>query len=182
MSCTSVHPPTRASLCNYDAFFGEISVLALALIGDGLTDWTDETEWDDRIDNTTAQVAQDPSLIRLLFGIGSLGKPDKTKVKFSRRREVFGTPKYTFEFTVDDTGTANWAWMRAIPTAGQTFTGWFGTEDRLFGGNAGVQMTISPSPNIPASSDELITIVVDISFEGSVPEVIDMPAIAALTA
>ena len=182
MACTSVHPPTRASLCDYDAYFGELSVLFITLVGDGLTDWTDETEWDTRIDNTTAQAAQDPALIRALFGIGSMGKPEKTKVKFSRRREVFSAPKYTFEFVVDDTGTANWAWARAIPTAGQTFTGWVGTEDRLFGGNAGLQLTVSPSPNIPGSSEELITLIIDITFEGSIPEVTDMPAIAALTA
>lgn len=178
----STLPPTRASLCDYDINYGEISVLFITLFGDGLTDWTDEEEWDDRVDNTTAQVAQDPALIRALFGIGGLGDPERATLKISRQRTAYGTPKFSFVFRIDDTGTANWAWMRAIPAAGQTFTGWFGTETSLFGGNNGVKMTLSPVPGIPESIDEAITINVTVAFEGSIPEKIAMPAMAAMAA
>lgn len=182
MACTSVLPPTRASICDIDINYGEIAVLFLTLYGDGLTDVTDETEWNTRTDNTTAQVAQDPALIRTLFGIGSLGDPETTETKVSRRRKSFGTPKFSFLFKVDDTGDTNWAWMRAIPVGGQTFTGWFGTETKLFGGNDGIAITIRPLPSIPESNEEMMLINVTASFEGSVPEMNDMPAIDALTA
>ncbi len=175
MACTSVLPPTRASNCDYDINFGEISAILFTEEGDGLTDWTDEAEWNTRIDNTTAQVAQDPALIRVLFGIGSLTAPERGSIKLSRRRVAYNTPKFSFKFKVEDTGDVNWAFMRALPDGGQTYSGWFTTETKMFGGDDGVKITIIADPDIPESIDEIMSIIVTVSFEGSIPDMIDTP-------
>lgn len=175
MACTTVLPPTRASNCDYDINWGEISALLFTEYGDGLDDWTDEAEWNTRIDTTTAQVAQDPALIRVLFGIGSLSAPERGAIKLSRRRNAYNSPKFSFKFKVEDTGDTNWDFMRALPDGGATYSGWFATEDKMFGGNAGVKMTIIADPDIPESIDEIMSIIVTVSFEGSIPDMIDIP-------
>ena len=180
MACTSVLPPTQASDCDYELNFGEINAILFTEEGDDLTNWSSASEWNGRIDNDTAYTNQDPAPIRVLFGIGGLGSPERGSIKISRRRVAYLSPKFSFTFKVEDTSDTNWDFMRALPTGGQTFTGWLATEAKLFGGNGGIKMTIVADPNIPESIDELMTINLTVSFEGSIPDMIDLPAITAL--
>lgn len=181
MACTTVLPPTNAEDCDYELNFGEINALLFTEEGDGLTNWSSATEWNTRIDNTTAYTNQNPAPIRVLFGIGGLGAPERGSIKISRRRTAYLSPKFSFVFQVEDTGDTNWAFMRALPDGGQTYSGWLATESKLFGGNSGIKMTIVADPNIPESIDELMKINVTVSFEGSIPNMIDLPAITALS-
>lgn len=180
MACTTVLPPTNAADCDYEINFGEINAILFTEYGDSLTNWTSATEWNGRIDNSTVYTNQDPAPIRVLFGIGGLGAPERGSITLSRRRKAYLSPKFSFVFRVEDTGDTNWDFMRALPDGGQTYSGWLATESKILGGNDGIKITIVADPNIPESIDEIWTINVTVSFEGSIPDMIDLPAITAL--
>lgn len=172
--CSTVLPSVHADICDDQAYYGEISRLLFTRLGDDLTDWTDDAEWVTRIDNTTAMPAS-PTLapIRDLFGIGSIADPERPSVRLSRGRTKYGNPKFTFVFNVDDTGDTNWAFLQAIPAGGQAYAVWFATEDRMWGGNTGVEATIVADFNIPESAEELIKIKVTVTWETTIPAVND---------
>jgi len=175
MACTTVLPIAHADLCDPQAFYGEISMLMFTRLGDDLTEWTSAAEWGTRIDNATALPAE-PALapIRQLFGIGALAAPDRPEIKLSRQRKLFGNPEFTMTFEVDDTGDSNWnTLMGGMPVSGQEYAVWFGTEQRLYGGNTGIQATIVMNPNIPNSDEELQTISVTVTWKSTIPEVQD---------
>jgi hypothetical protein len=175
--CTTVLPVVKADLCDADIHFGEISMLMFTRLGDGLTDWTDDTEWATRMDNastgTTALPTSGLADIRQLFGIGSIGKAERTEIKLPRKTKGYTAPKYNFTFLVTDTGDANMAFSRALPVGGQVYSAWFGTEERLFGGNSGVTMTVISDPTIPDNADDIMRLELTLSFEGVFPEVTD---------
>jgi len=179
--CTTVLPVVKADLCDQDIHFGEISMLLFTRLGDSLTAWTDHSEWATRMSNTTTGSSALPTSglasIRQLFGLGSIAAPDRTEIRLPRRTKAFTTPKYSFVFNVTDTGDENMAFARALPTGGQTYSGWFGTEERLFGGNDGVTMTITADPTIPEDVNDIMRLVVTVSFEGTFPAVIDNPLV-----
>lgn len=181
--CSTVLPVASADLCSPNTHYGQISMLLFTRNGDGLTDWTDDTEWAGRIDNASTgatALPAAPSLadIRQLFGIGSLDAPDRPEIEISRRRKVFGDPEFSMTFQVDDTGDVNWNdLMLGLPSGGQVYSVWFGTEERLFGGNTGITATMTANPLIPESKDELMKIVITITWTGTIPEVADNPLV-----
>jgi hypothetical protein len=151
--------------------------------GDGLTDWESAVEWAGRIDNAATGATALPTLptkakIRQLFGIGSLDAPDRPEIEISRRRKVFGDPEFSLTFQVDDTGDVNWNdFMLGLPSGGQVYSIWFGTEARLFGGDTGITATMTANPLIPESKDELMKIVITITWTGTIPSVTDNPLV-----
>lgn len=173
-------PVASADLCAPNTHYGQISMLMFTRNGDGLTDVTDDAEWATRIDNastgTTALPVSGDADIRQLFGIGSLTAPDRPEVEISRKRKVYGEPDFTLTFAVDDTSDTNWNnFMGGLPTGGQVYSVWFGTEDRIFGGNDGITATIIANPEIPESAEELQKIILTVTWKGTIPEVADNP-------
>ena len=174
-------PVASADLCAPNTHYGQISMFMFTRNGDGLTDFTDDTEWATRIDNASTGLSAlpaSPSLadIRQLYGIGSLSAPDRPEVEISRKRKVYGEPEFTLTFAVDDTGDVNWNdFMGGLPTGGQVYSCWFGTEDRIFGGNDGITATVIANPEIPESAEELQKIILTVTWKGTIPEVADNP-------
>ena len=174
MACTTVLPSVHADLCDDQAFYGEISQLYFTRLGDDLTDWADDAEWTTRLSNTTALPAS-PTLapIRQLFGIGSIADPERPSIKLSRDRTKYGSPKFTMVFNVDDTGAVNWTFLQTIPVGGQVYAVWPATEERMFGGNTGIEATIVADFNIPESVDELMKIKLTVTWKATIPDVQD---------
>ncbi len=174
MACTTVLPLVHADLCDDQAFYGEISQLYFTRLGDDLTDWADDAEWTTRLSNTTTLPAS-PTLapIRQLFGIGSIADPERPSIKLSRDRTKYGNPKFTMVFNVDDTGAVNWTFLQTIPVGGQTYAVWPATEERMFGGNTGIEATIVADFNIPESVDELMKIKLTVTWKATIPDVQD---------
>ena len=173
-------PVASADLCAPNTHYGQISMLMFTRNGDGLTDVTDDTEWATRIDNdstgTDALPVSGDADIRQLYGIGSLSAPDRPEVEISRKRKVYGEPEFTLTFAVDDTGDVNWNdFMGGLPTGGQVYSVWFGTEDRIFGGNDGITATVIANPEIPESAEELQKIILTVTWKGTIPEVANNP-------
>ena len=176
MACATVLPPTSSDVCSPNSNLGQISAIRFTRFGDSLTDWADDMEWTTRLSNTTTLPTL-PTLapIRTLFGIGSLAAAERPTIAASRRYggNIYGTPSYTMTFNVEDTSDANMTFARTLPAGGQIYSGWFETEERLFGGDAGVKMLLIADPIIPESGDDIIRIQVTITFEGTFPEVQD---------
>lgn len=172
--CSTVLPAVHADLCDDQAYYGQISRLLFTRLGDDLTDWTDDTEWATRINNSTALPAP-PALapIRDLFGIGSIADPERPSIALSRNRTKYGNPSFTLVFNVDDTGDTNWAFLQGLPVGGQTYAVWFATEERMWGGNTGIEATIVADYNIPESSEELIKIKLTVTWKTTIPAVND---------
>lgn len=175
--CSTVLPAAHADLCDDQAYYGEISMLMITRLGDDLTDWTDVDEWNGvsgRIDNSTA-LPSSPTLapIRQFFGIGSIGDPERPSVTLSRGRTKYGKPTYTLVFNVDDTGDTNWAFLQGIPVGGQTYAVWPATEERMWGGNTGIEATVVADYNIPESADELMKIKLTVTWKETIPAVQD---------
>ena len=179
--CSTVLPVASADLCSPNVNFGQISQLYFTRLGDGLTNSTDDTEWATRIDNASTGATALPAApaladIRQLFGIGALAAPERPEADISRGRKAYSDPEFTMTFNVDDTSDTNWnTFMLGLPTAGQVYSIWFGTETRLFGGNTGLQATIVANPEIPESSSEIMRIVLTVTWKGDIPEVHDNP-------
>lgn len=172
--CSTVLPQVHADLCDDQAFYGEVSQFYFTRLGDDLTLYTDDAEWATRLSNTTALPAS-PALapIRQLFGIGSISDPERPAIKLSRKRTKYGSAKFTLVFNVDDTGATNWTFLQTIPAGGQVYACWFGTEERLFGGNSGIEATVVADYNIPESADELMKIKLTVTWETTIPPVQD---------
>ena len=172
--CSTVLPAVHADLCDDQAYYGEISRFLFTRLGDDLTDWTDDAEWVTRINNATA-LPVSPTLapIRDLFGIGSISDPELPSIRLSRARTKYGKRKFTLIFDVDDTGNTNWAFLQALPAGGQVFACWFATEERMWGGNTGVEATVVATPSIPASAEELIKIKLTVTWETVIPSIND---------
>lgn len=172
--CSTVLPSVHADICDDQAFYGEVSMLMFTRLGDGLTNWSDNAEWTTRLSNVTALPAS-PALapIRQVFGIGSIGDPERPSIKLSRQRTKYGKAKFTLVFNVDDTGDTNWTFLQTIPAGGQTYAIWPGTEERLFGGDDGIEATIVADFNIPESSEELMKIKLTVTWTETIPAVQD---------
>lgn len=174
-------PVASADLCAPNTHYGQISMLMFTRNGDGLTNVTNDAEWATRIDNASTGLTALPNSpskadIRQLFGIGSLTAPDRPEVEISRKRKVYGEPDFTLTFAVDDTSDTNWNnFMGGLPTGGQVYSVWFGTEDRIFGGNDGITATIIANPEIPESAEELQKIILTVTWKGTIPEVANNP-------
>ncbi|GAB4486556.1 MAG: hypothetical protein OHK0019_00420 [Saprospiraceae bacterium] len=173
--CSTVMPVlSAADLCAQGTHFGEISAIRFTRWGDDLTDWTDDTEWNTRLSNSTA-LATPPTLaaIRTLYCIGSVAAPERTEIRLPRRTKQYTAPKYSVQLRVYDTSDANMDAFRALPVGGQPFAVWLETEERMFGGNTGVFATLIGDPIIPESIDELMYLQLTVTFEGTFPEVQD---------
>jgi len=172
--CSTVLPQTHADLCDPQAYYGEITDLLFTRLGDNMTDWTSPTEWTTRLSNTTA-LPSSPTLapIRRLFGIGGFGAPEQPKVRISRKRDLYGTRTFTMTFKVDDTGSTNWTWMKTIPASRQTYAVWFATEQRMWGGNSGIEAVVVANPDVPESNEEVMKITVTVTWKSTIPEIND---------
>ncbi len=169
-------PAVHADLCVPEVNFGGLSMMMFTRRGDGLTLVTDATEWGTRLDNASAvPPVSGLADIRQVFGIGGVAAPERNQVKYSRGRSIYTTPKFSNVFRVDDTGDTNWDFLRDIPVEGMAVSLWVATETRIFGGNDGIDAVIYGDPNIPESDEEIMTIDLTWTFEGTIPEVADNP-------
>ncbi len=174
MSCTNINLPAHdADFCAPNINFGEIDKIYLGYDDQPLVDWSDLTEWNTRLDNTTLA---DLTKIRYLHVVGDKPAPEKNKIEISQSRHVYTEGKHTIEISVDETGAVNHAliqWLEA--NAGQTIRVWYQSGKYLHGGTAGVPANIRLDDIIPSSSDELNTFQGVIEWEGDTPDRITNP-------
>lgn len=151
-----VLPVADANFCDPDINYGQISRIFLSTTP--MIDWTDLAEWTDRLDNTTATPLVDYT--RYFNVIGDKPAPEKTEVKISRGRTVFGNKTHTINFAIDETPDQNYAFMQFLEeNAGSNVRLWYEAGKYLYGGNEGICSSIDMDEIIPESDTEIVKIV-----------------------
>jgi len=168
-TCTPVNlPAVKADFCAPVIAFGEIDMIYLANAGNPFTDWTDITEWNNRLDNVDVV---DATKVRSLHVIGDKPAPERTKVEFSQGRSAYTAPKHTVNAKVDEVSDENYALAKFLEdNPGQNYLIWYSAGGYLFGGNAGIDASFVLDHIIPESKTELQTLTGKIEWEGGHPE------------
>lgn len=176
--CTTTLPDANADKCTYNIHFGRIDMIMFTRLGDDLTDVSSSSEWGTRVDNTTALPSPGTDApIRYMYGVGSLPLPERTEVTISLGRKTYTASKHTLTFNVDDTGSVNATFLNEIQETPQTYALWFVADGQLYGGNAGIEASVTANGRlIPESNEEIQTINIIASFEGALPVPITAPA------
>lgn len=171
--CTSTLPAFDFSNCGPDILNGQISKVFFTTTGNPLTNWGSAVEWASRLDNDAASAAS----IRTLIGIGDLPAGESTEKEISLGRKVYGVKKFTLNFKVDEVNQNIHDAMRLLQCNGGSFIGWFETRDhKLFGGNAGIPISIKVDFIIPESYQDILYYQLTITWEDQfMPEMIDSP-------
>lgn len=177
--CNATLPSAHADYCDPQAFFGQIERILFTRddAGDDLSA-VSAVAINARLDNTGALPSLGtPAPIRYLHVIGDMPEPEQAEVDISMGRKVYGTPKHTINFEVDDTGDVNHTLARAIQTAGAAqYKCWIITRGgRFYGGTTGFPATMKLNVTIPQSKDEIQKIVGTLVYEGVIPEVVASP-------
>lgn len=174
--CTTTLPAVRADYCTKGTAKGRIDTVYFTRVGDALADWTDATEWNTRLDNSTAAPSSGDYPIRYLNGIGSLTQPDQNTVDISLDRVHYSDPNFTINFAVDDVGADNYDFAQSIvSTNGGIFACWFTGGGYMYGGTAGTQMSMNIYPDIPEDNTDIMRLRMTLTWEGGLPDRITNP-------
>jgi len=171
--CTGTLPAFDFSKCNPDIENGQISKVFFTTSGNPLANWGSAVEWASRLDNDAAGA----SSIRTLIGIGDLPAAESTEKEVSLGRKIYGVKKFTLNFKVDEVNTNINEAMRLIDCSTGSFLGWFETRDhKLFGGNAGLPISIKSDIVVPEGYQDIMYYQLTITWEDQYkPEMIDSP-------
>lgn len=102
------------------------------------TDWKLAPEWVERISDSVT----DAQAIRALTVIGDKPAAASVSKDISNKRKWFVAKDHTVNFTVDDVSDENYEFMRATECGG-LYNMWYETHGgMLYGGNAGIPVSI----------------------------------------
>ena len=125
---------------------GEIRHIYLGIPGNHFTDWTLGTEWAARLADTNVTAAK---IIRWTV-LGDKPKPGGTLKEISGGRKILLVKEHVINATVDETSPENHEGFRKLECGGITVPIWYETAGgKLFGGNAGITVSIDPGMVIP---------------------------------
>ncbi len=152
--CVPVIPPKlKVSFCNPKLTLGRINDLYFGNAANPFADWTSLSEWNTRLDNDTLD---DATKIRFLSIIGSKPKPERTKIPYSQNRNYHTTPVHTIPFKVDETSQENYEFLQFLDENPEYSPNvWYPDADYLYGGNAGIPVSITMDHIITESDKEL---------------------------
>lgn len=169
MSCTPVKlPKVTADFCAPDINFGEVSRIMLANLGNPMANVEDLAEWTARLDNDDVA---DETKIKHLYVIGDKPAPESSELALSAGRKVYTDKKHTVNIKVDETGDDNYALIKWLEeNVGQTILIWYVAGKYIYGGNSGIEATLTLDDVIPESDEELNTFVGAAKYEGGHPD------------
>lgn len=159
--CQSALPEVEFDLCNPEFHFGQVSDVFITNVGNPLTDETDPVEWTNRLE--LPQV--DPAKIIRLLGIGDKPAAESTETEASYDRVAYGVKTHTVNFRIDEVSDKNYEMMRKFE-CNKTVLAWYKTfEGKIYGGAAGIKVTIKFDHVIPESASELETLTGSIKWK-----------------
>ena len=174
--CTTTLPAVRADYCTKGTAFGQINTIYYTRVGDGLTDWSSASEWNSRLDNTTAAPSSGDYPIRYLNVIGSLTHPEQNQVDISLDRVAYSSPEFTLNFAIDDVGDDNYDFAQTtVANNGGIYACWFASGGYMYGGTDGTQMSMNLYPDIPEDSTDIMRIRGTLVWTGGLPDRIANP-------
>ena len=155
--CEQELPDVEFDLCNPDVHFGQVSDVFITNLGNPFDDIDDPAEWSTRL----GLPSSNPARVIQLQGIGDKPAAEKTPIKISKGRTVYGDKSHTVNFRVDEVSDKNYEMMRKFE-CNKSVLAWYKTyEGKLYGGNYGVKRTgvsINFDHVIPENSNELETL------------------------
>ena len=158
--CTGSVQAVSFNECAPETHWGEISKVYLAPAD--LADFADVTslaEWTGKLADTG------DDKIRTLIGIGEKPEPEQTEVPISGDRVVTGYKKFVVNFEVDETNETNYNFL-AMSECGGKYKIWYETSDGiLYGGNAGLEVSIKANEIIPKERTAIVKHVYKISWQ-----------------
>jgi hypothetical protein len=171
-NCNTWLPAVDFDDCNPAVDFGEITHIYVTGVGHGLVNWVNTTEWASRLDDTTLG---DDTHIRTLIVKGDQPPAESTEYEISNCRVYWGEKKFTVNFDIDETNITNYDFMRQLECGG-LFTVWFATENYMYGGTDGIEVTITLNNSITRGCHELNLMSGNMKWNAKFhPEKIDNP-------
>lgn len=172
--CTSTLPVVSFSECAPETNNAQVLYLYMANPGFPMTDWTSPSEWATRISNTSSN----SNAIRQISVIGSKPRPEATEKKISHGRIIKGKKNHTLALKVDETNNINYNSLVRDLECGGSKQIWYETETKLYGGNDGIEATVTFDHVIDEDETNLML------FEGEAkwssqyhPQVINTPIV-----
>jgi hypothetical protein len=133
---------------------GEIQKIYLTKVGNPFVDITDATEWTTRL----AQADGVATKLTKWHVMGDKPKPTDTVKDISLGRKVVLSTEHVINATVDEVNVTNHEAFRQMHECGGTYLIWYETSGGLvFGGNAGIKVSIAPGMVIPRAKGDSIT-------------------------
>jgi hypothetical protein len=170
--CATWLPAVDFDDCNPAVEFGEITHIYVTGLGNGLVDWTDAAEWATRLDDDTLN---DNTLIRTLIVKGDQPPAESTEYEISNCRVFWGEKKFTVNFDIDETNITNYDFMRQLECGG-LFTVWYATDNYMYGGTDGLDVTITLNNSITRGCQEMNLMTGNMKWNGKFhPEKIENP-------
>lgn len=160
-TCSGSLQDVKFNECAPENHWGEISKIYIAQSdfesvdnagNPGFSDVTSLTEWNDNLSDTA------DGKIRTLIVIGELPEPEVLEVPMSGDRIAIGYKTFNLNFLIDETNDTIYNFL-LMSECGGKYLIWYETSDGiLYGGNAGIKVSLSLNQIIPRERTGLVTI------------------------
>jgi hypothetical protein len=151
-TCSGALSEVSFNECAPEYHYGEVSKIYIAESNfesvdnagnPGFGDVTSLVEWNDNLSDTV------DGKIRTLIVLGDLPEAESTEIATSGDRIAIGFKTFNLIFEVDETNETNYMFL-LMSECGGKYLIWFETSDGLlFGGNAGIEVSLRLNYLIP---------------------------------
>lgn len=146
---------------------GEIRYIYVGVPGNAFDDWEDPLEWAARLAPANATATK---IIRWTV-LGDKPKPGGTPKDISGGRKILLFKDHVINATVDETSPENHEAFRKMECGGITLPIWYETAGgKMFGGPAGINVSIDPGMVIPRGTGDNITWELALSWKAKFTE------------
>lgn len=152
-TCAGALADVNFNECTPEYHWGEISKIYITESSfAGFTDVSSLAEWTNNLSDTA------DNKIRTLIVIGELPEPETTEVPASGDRIAIGYKTFNLPFVIDETNDTNYNFL-LMSECGGKYLIWYETSDGiLYGGNAGIEVSLRMNQIIPRERTALVTL------------------------
>ncbi len=146
-------PAVKFADCNPEVNESQVSDLYLSQTdADDFNDWTQATEWGDRI----SPDATDKNSIRNLKVVGDKPKPETQSRTISGKRVVVTGKNHVLNFDIDETNAINHEFVRGSKCIKQVKMHYGTIGGLLFGGNTGIKATMEVDMTLSRTDGDIV--------------------------
>lgn len=158
--CDSYVPAINMDECAPAVDISEVNKIYMTKEGEGLTDWTDLSEWTGRIDND----GTDDDDIREFWVSGEQAEPERNVTEIDNDREVSSPSSFEVNAEIFDVHTDTYDAMRQLECNFRV-TFWYAAGDYLYGGTDGITADIVVHYEITKGQKEINKIVMKLKWD-----------------
>lgn len=165
VDCTGALESVSFSECAPEVHFGEIAKLYL-WVDSATPPFASQAEYDSVAHWATHlnQTATAISDIREFTVIGEMPEPEQTETPMSGDRIAVGYKKFVLNLEIDETNETNYNFLLASECNGKYKANFETADGILYGGFLGIDVSIRMNQVIPKSRQELVKIMVKVSW------------------